>query len=845
MDGLYEQFRIAVHQVWRRRWLVMAVAWGVALLGWLVIALIPNSYEAKAKLFVQMQSILPTQVGITTDERQNQLLRLRQTLTSNDNLIRVVRRTDLNSLVTNPRDLNATASELRDRIQITALPDGMIEISATSNIASFSNAKNARTAAATVQGLIDLFIEHNLSGDRRETGQSLQFLDEELRRREIQLQEAEQRRVEFDQRFTGLLPGEGSIAQRMSAARQELSNIEQQVVSTQGSVNAMRGQLAATPQNLPPIAGESPSTASGQIAALEGQVNQNLARGWREQHPDIIALRQQIARLRPYASAERGASSSTMTNPSYVSLRAMLAEREAQLAAATARRNQLQSDLAQLASRQSSEPGLAAEQSRLTRDYEVLKQQYDQLLANREQVRLRSDVQTRTTPLSIQVVEPPAVPTVPASPNRPVFLTIVLIFAGVAGVAAAFVMGQLQTTFPTQGRLAAITGLPVLGTLSEVVTPAAGLARRRDRRARRQLGNPDRDRILAAQPGGMRTDMKHSRISILEKAAELYDFGAATRSPLPPLQPAVAEAPAPPARPAGSPAKAAAADAPVRPAAEARPAATPVVEAEPEIVDPVAPRAAPRAPQPAPGPIVAVDRGRLSRAGFIVPDAPVTGLAEEFRLIKRQLQAAIDRRISQPVEKRRSILVTSAQSGDGKSFCSVNLALSLAAEADLDVVLVDGDFAKPDALNQLGIESGPGLVDALSDPAVDPETLVVRTDVPGLSVLPAGRRATNVPELLASARTREILNRLATTNDRRMILFDSPPALMASPAAVMAAHVGQVLVVVRADRTTEADLRETISLLSGCDHVSLVLNGAALADSGRNFGGYEGYRHAE
>ncbi|MGZ8345973.1 MAG: GNVR domain-containing protein, partial [Allosphingosinicella sp.] len=167
-----------------------------------------------------------------------------------------------------------------------------------------------------------------------------------------------------------------------------------------------------------------------------------------------------------------------MANPSWVSLRAMMAEREAQLAAATARRNQLQSDLEQLGSRQSTEPGLAAEQDRLTRDYDVLKQQYDQLLANREQVRLRNDVQARTSPITVQVVEPPSVPSVPAAPNRPLFLTLVLIVAGGAGLAAAFVAGQLQTTFPTQARLAALTGLPVLGTLSEVVTPPERTRRR-------------------------------------------------------------------------------------------------------------------------------------------------------------------------------------------------------------------------------------------------------------------------------------------------------------------------------------------------------------------------------
>jgi polysaccharide chain length determinant protein (PEP-CTERM system associated) len=478
MGGLYDQFRIALHQVWRRRWLALGVAWGVCVAGWLVIALIPSSYEAKARLFVQMQSILPNQMGIPADERANQLLRLKQTLTSNENLVRVVRRTDLNSLVASERDLSGVVGALRQRIVITAQPDGGIEIKATSNIPGFSNGQNARTAAATVQGLIDLFVEQNISGDRRESGQSLRFLDEELRRREVALQEAEQRRVEFEQRFMGVLPGAGTIGDRMSAAQVELANLEQQIAAANGGLASMRAQLAATPQSIPGVADTSGS-ATGQIAQLQGQIASNLSRGWTESHPDIVYARQQIARLRPAAAAERqSGNTGGMSNPSYVSLRAMMSEREASLAAATARRNQLQSDLAQLASRQSTEPGLAAEQTRLTRDYDVLKQQYDQLLANREQVRIRQDFQAHTSPLTINVVEPPSVPTVPAAPNRPIFLTVVLILGLGAGIAAAFVAGQLQTTFPTQNKLAEISGLPVLGTVSEVVTPAERVRRR-------------------------------------------------------------------------------------------------------------------------------------------------------------------------------------------------------------------------------------------------------------------------------------------------------------------------------------------------------------------------------
>ncbi|HWT13170.1 MAG TPA: P-loop NTPase [Allosphingosinicella sp.] len=321
--------------------------------------------------------------------------------------------------------------------------------------------------------------------------------------------------------------------------------------------------------------------------------------------------------------------------------------------------------------------------------------------------------------------------------------------------------------------------------------------------------------------------MKHSRISLLERAAEVYDFGAALRArEALPIEPMAApnEAPrADPVKPDEAPSVAA-----VRTAAAAR--------------IPVEARTAPAAPVRG-GNEATVDRVALAEAGFVVPGAATTGLAEEFRLIKRQLLAAIERRVSLPEEKRRSVLITSAQPGEGKSFCAVNMALSLAGERDVEVLLVDGDFPKPDMPSILGIEGGPGLVDALLDPGADPERFVIRTDVPGLSVLPAGAKSNNVPELLASERTREVLARLVAGDRKRIILFDSPPALVASPATVLAGSVGQVLVVVRADRTTEADLRETIGLLSGCDQVSLILNGAAIAVNGRNFGSYDGYGH--
>ncbi len=315
--------------------------------------------------------------------------------------------------------------------------------------------------------------------------------------------------------------------------------------------------------------------------------------------------------------------------------------------------------------------------------------------------------------------------------------------------------------------------------------------------------------------------MKHTPPSLLERAAELYDFGAVLRPP------AAAPAPAPVPAPAAEP--------------EPAPAPSPAT-AEPAPVLRVVAPAPPAAPRIRPsGPVAEIDRAALAKAGFIVAEGG--SAVEEFRLIKHELLRDMEKRASLPEEKRRAVLICSAQPQAGKTFCAINLALSLAGERDVEVLLVEADFPKPDLLATLGIADGPGLVDILADPAADPEDFVIRTDVEGLSVLPAGRKANNVPELLASDRTREVLAKLVASDRRRIILFDSPPALMASHATVLAGHVGQALVVVRADQTTEADLRETIGLLGGCGHVALVLNAAGLAVTGRKFGAYDGYGH--
>lgn len=276
-------------------------------------------------------------------------------------------------------------------------------------------------------------------------------------------------------------------------------------------------------------------------------------------------------------------------------------------------------------------------------------------------------------------------------------------------------------------------------------------------------------------------------------------------------------------------------------------------EAEPVLRRPTAPEPAPAPPLPRQEPIAPaatgrrsapIDRTALAEAGMLVPGGPINSLAEEFRMVKRQLlltaRAVAAKDTAKAADRARMILVCSAQPNEGKTYCAINLALSMAAEKDVEILLVDADFAKPDVLDRLGLPQGPGLLDALAGAVDDVEGCIIDTDVPQLSVLPAGTKTTSDTELLASDRARAILDRLAQANPRRIVIFDSPPALAASPASVLALHVGQVLLVVRADQTSESDLREAVQLLDGCEHIQLVLNAVSFQPGGRRFGSYYG-----
>jgi Mrp family chromosome partitioning ATPase len=333
---------------------------------------------------------------------------------------------------------------------------------------------------------------------------------------------------------------------------------------------------------------------------------------------------------------------------------------------------------------------------------------------------------------------------------------------------------------------------------------------------------------------------KPGRNSLLERAETRFAGGSFKPAPVPrdlapgPVKRGRKKAPvetAAPPVPERAPAAAPVQAAPAQVPAEA--IAAPAAQTPPVLVEPA--RFTART-QP-------IDTLRLKEQGFVQPDGGVSGLLEELRIVKRSVLYAVrEARAAGKGLKAQRVLVCSPLPGEGKTFCATNLALALAAEKDVEVILADADFAKPSVLGVLGLEStGGGLMDALANADAKVEDLVIPTDIGGLYVLPAGSQTQSDSEYVASGRTSAVLDRLVEGAPDRIVIFDSPPALAASPAGELAKHVGLSLLIARADKTGQSALDDALSLLEGCEDIRLLLNQASFSPSGRRFGTYYGY----
>lgn len=239
---------------------------------------------------------------------------------------------------------------------------------------------------------------------------------------------------------------------------------------------------------------------------------------------------------------------------------------------------------------------------------------------------------------------------------------------------------------------------------------------------------------------------------------------------------------------------------------------------------------------------VTIDHNALEEAGMVSAHSERSLIAEEFRMIKRPLiLKAFDESSTSSAGPNNLIMVSSARPGDGKTFTAVNLAMSIALERDLTVMLVDGDIAKPSLPSVLGIEADRGLIDLIADDSIDVADVLLRTDIENLTILPAGRQHQLATELLASGKMEKFIDEIAKRYPDRMIIFDSPPVLMSSIPGVLALHVGQIVFVVRADKTTQTSIDTALGLISGCESIYLLLNKASTTVGSDKFDGYHGY----
>ncbi|WP_417461828.1 XrtA-associated tyrosine autokinase [Kordiimonas sp.] len=236
-----------------------------------------------------------------------------------------------------------------------------------------------------------------------------------------------------------------------------------------------------------------------------------------------------------------------------------------------------------------------------------------------------------------------------------------------------------------------------------------------------------------------------------------------------------------------------------------------------------------------------VDLVALREAGYITPDMPPNLMSEEFRIIKRSILLNAFSKGDKKVENGNVILVTSSNPGEGKTFCAINLALSIATEQDVTVLLVDADFSKPEVLNRLGVSGGRGLMDVVADEDIDLASCLIRTSIPNLVLLPAGRQHNLTTELLASERMEAMAKEIGTRYPDRLVIFDSPPVLASSAASVLALYMGQTVFVIEAEKTTEPQIKESLGMINACEHINLILNKTRYSDSNKKFASYYGY----
>jgi polysaccharide chain length determinant protein (PEP-CTERM system associated) len=483
-----EQLRDILWLVGGGRWTCLGVAWAVALLACLVIVFLPSRYESTARIYADTDGMLgPLLKGITVEtDLTRQLDVMQRTILSRPNLERVIDRSGLASRAPDPVARERLLDELRSGIRVTSQGWNLFTVAYRD--------RDPSAAQRVVAALLEIFVATNLGVSREQLEVARRFIDEQIAVQGRALDEAERKLADFQKRYAGALPGEQGYFASLQDVRRQIAEIRRDLDGARAEQAALQRQLAGVPATVSAARAAASGLGEGrriadELALLRRRLAELKAR-YTERHPDVLATEEAIAALEGRAAgAGDGPVATTISNPVYEQIRVRIAQKEAEIASHESRLARAEAELARLEALGRTMPETEAELKRLTRDYEVIKRNYDELLARREAARIAQEVDARTDRVSFRVVEPPTAPLLPVSPPRLLMLAAVPMLAAAAGVGTVMLRGLVLDPFTSVRKLQRTYPLKVLGAVSEVVTP--------EMRARRRLA----DAAFAAATG--------------------------------------------------------------------------------------------------------------------------------------------------------------------------------------------------------------------------------------------------------------------------------------------------------------------------------------------------------
>ena len=422
MHELADQLLSHLKAIWRHRWYAMAAAWIVALAGWIVVYQIPDRYEASARVYVDTQSVLrPLLSGLAVQPNVGQLVTMMsRTLISRPNLEKVIRMSDLDIALKTPED--------RERMIDRLAKDLTIKSAGRENLYTISfTQKNPQEAKRVVQSLLTIFVEGSLGDKRKDSDSAQRFIVEQLKAYSEKLIAAEDAVTEFKRRNTGFMGNEGrGYYTRVSEARRALSDVALLLKEAENSRDAIKRQVSG--DDAPPILLGQEGTSEIATPAIDARIQDlqkrldSLRLNYTEQHPDIVTITRMIDQLREQkqreveekqreAKLKKPSPGQLQTqNPIVQQLRVALAEAEATVAAMKARVAEYQRRLDDLKAGANAVPQVEAEYVQLTRDYEVMKRNYDNLLSRRESAEISGNMEANASVMDFRVIDPPQVP---------------------------------------------------------------------------------------------------------------------------------------------------------------------------------------------------------------------------------------------------------------------------------------------------------------------------------------------------------------------------------------------------------------------------------------------------